>query len=139
MARFSAPTSFALRLPSAIATILMGAMTGYAVARQAGTRVGIYAAVILSSCLMQAVIGRLAIMDALLDLVGRADDLLVVSRPRRPGETAYFVFGWIAAALRDAWPKVRSRRSISLLVIVPYYFWNDRARDDVRCPRRARG
>ena len=59
-------TPFALRLPSALATIVLGAFTGYAVARQAGTRVGIYAAVILSTCLMQAVIGRLAIMDALL-------------------------------------------------------------------------
>src|SRR5579863_8534777 len=62
------PTPLALRLPSALATIALSAFTGYAVARQAGARVGIYAAVILSTCLMQAVIGRLAIMDALLDL-----------------------------------------------------------------------
>src|SRR5579862_3641015 len=41
------PTAFALRLPSALATIALGGMTGYAVARQAGTRVGIYASVIL--------------------------------------------------------------------------------------------
>ena len=32
------PTALALRLPSALATIALGAFTGYAVARQAGTR-----------------------------------------------------------------------------------------------------
>ncbi|MDQ2679666.1 MAG: glycosyltransferase family 39 protein, partial [Candidatus Eremiobacteraeota bacterium] len=60
--------SFAMRLPSALATIAMGAITGYAVARQAGSRAGIYASVILSTSLMQAIVGRLAIMDAMLDL-----------------------------------------------------------------------
>src|SRR5437016_11951834 len=35
-------TSFALRLPAALATIAMGAMTAYAVARQVGMRAGIY-------------------------------------------------------------------------------------------------
>src|SRR5215469_10448201 len=61
-------SSLALRLPSALATIALCATTGYAVARQAGTRAGMYASVILSSSLMVAVIGRLAIMDALLDM-----------------------------------------------------------------------
>jgi len=61
-------TTLALRLPAALATIAVGAMTAYAVARQAGMRAGIYAGVILSTCLMQAIVGRLAIMDALLDL-----------------------------------------------------------------------
>ncbi|MFN2461594.1 MAG: ArnT family glycosyltransferase [Candidatus Velthaea sp.] len=59
---------FALRLPSALATIATGAAVGYATARIAGTRCGIYAAVIVSTSLMQAIVGRLAIMDALLDL-----------------------------------------------------------------------
>lgn len=60
--------SFALRLPSALATIAMGGAVGYATARIAGARSGIYAGIILSTCLMQAIVGRLAIMDALLDL-----------------------------------------------------------------------
>jgi 4-amino-4-deoxy-L-arabinose transferase-like glycosyltransferase len=61
------PTAFALRLPSALATIAMGAATGYATARVAGLRAGVVAAMILSTSLMQAIVGRLAIMDALLD------------------------------------------------------------------------
>ena len=117
--------SFALRLPSAIATILMGAMTGYAVARQAGTRVGVYAAVILSSCLMQAVIGRLAIMDALLDL-SVALTIFWWFRGLETGRDRYFVFGWIAAAL-GCLAKGPVAPVVSLLVIIPYYVWNDRS------------
>ncbi len=60
--------ALAMRLPSALATIAMGGAVGYAAARIAGTRAGIYAAIILSTSLMQAIVGRLAIMDALLDL-----------------------------------------------------------------------
>jgi 4-amino-4-deoxy-L-arabinose transferase-like glycosyltransferase len=60
--------AFAMRFPSALATIAMGGAVGYAAARIAGTRAGMYAAVILSTSLMQAIVGRLAIMDALLDL-----------------------------------------------------------------------
>jgi 4-amino-4-deoxy-L-arabinose transferase-like glycosyltransferase len=46
----------------------MGGAIGYASARIAGTRAGIYAAIVLSTSLEQAIVGRLAIMDALLDL-----------------------------------------------------------------------
>src|SRR5579884_1842614 len=60
-------TSFALRLPSALATIGMGFAVTYTLARSFGARAGIYAGVALSTCLMQAIVGRLAIMDALLD------------------------------------------------------------------------
>ena len=60
--------AFAFRLPSALATIFMGGAVGYATARIAGTRSGIAAAIVLSTRLMQAIVGRLAIMDALLDL-----------------------------------------------------------------------
>ena len=42
--------------------------SGYATARVAGTRAGTVAAIVLSTSLMQAIVGRLAIMDALLDL-----------------------------------------------------------------------
>jgi 4-amino-4-deoxy-L-arabinose transferase-like glycosyltransferase len=61
-------TETTMRLPAALATIAMGAATGYATARIAGGRAGSVAAVVLSTSLMQAIVGRLAIMDALLDL-----------------------------------------------------------------------
>jgi 4-amino-4-deoxy-L-arabinose transferase-like glycosyltransferase len=117
-------TSFALRLPSAIATILMGAMTGYAVARQAGTRAGIYASAILSSCLMQAIIGRLAIMDALLDMAV-AVAIFFWFRSLESGRDRYFVYGWIAAGLGFL-AKGLVAPVIALLVIVPYALWNGR-------------
>jgi 4-amino-4-deoxy-L-arabinose transferase-like glycosyltransferase len=59
---------FALRLPAALATIAMSGALGAAVAAIGGARAGTLAAVILATSLMQAVVGRLAIMDALLDL-----------------------------------------------------------------------
>ena len=106
----SASRRFALRLPAAIATILMGAMTGYAVARQAGTRVGIYASAILSSCLMQAVIGRLAIMDALLDLAV-ALTCSFGFRALEAGTRPLLRLRLDRCRLSDFSPKVSSRRS----------------------------
>lgn len=117
-------TSLALRLPSAIATILMGAMTGYAVARQAGTRIGIYASAILSSCLMQAIIGRLAIMDALLD-VAVALSVFWWFRALESGRDRYFVYGWIAAGFGFL-SKGLVAPVIALMVVVPYALWNAR-------------
>ncbi len=117
-------TSFAFRLPAALATIVMGGMTGYAVARQAGTRIGVYASAILSSCLMQAIIGRLAIMDALLDLAV-AFAIFWWFRCLESGRDRYFVFGWIAAALGFL-AKGPVAPVIALLVIVPFAWWNSR-------------
>ena len=117
-------TSFALRLPSALATIALSAATGYAVARQAGTRVGIYASVILTSCLMIAVIGRLAIMDALLDLtVGLS--IFWWFRGLETGRDRYFVYGWIAAGFGFL-AKGLVAPAVALLVMVPFAVWNDR-------------
>jgi 4-amino-4-deoxy-L-arabinose transferase-like glycosyltransferase len=67
-AKWFGVSAFAMRLPAALATIGMGAAVGYATARAAGTRAGTIAAMVLSTSLMQAIVGRLAIMDALLDL-----------------------------------------------------------------------
>ena len=117
-------TSFALRLPAAIATVLMGAMTGYAVARQAGTRTGIYASAILSSSLMQAIIGRLAIMDALLDMA-IALAVFFWFRALEAGRDRYFIYGWIAAGFGFL-AKGLVAPVIALLVIVPYALWNSR-------------
>jgi len=117
-------TAFALRLPSALATILMGAMTGYAVSRQAGTRIGIYASIVLSSCLMQAVIGRLAIMDALLDLAV-ALTVFWWFRALETGHDRYFIYGWIAAGFGFL-AKGPVAPVVALLVIVPFAIWNRR-------------
>ena len=96
-------TAFALRLPSALATIAMGGAIGYATARIAGGRAGIYAAVVLSTSLMQAIVGRLAIMDALLDFAVAAAVLwwyraFEPSGTPRRRDTA-FVCGALALAL----------------------------------------
>ena len=117
-------TSFALRLPSALATIVMGGFTAYAVTRQAGTRAGVYAGVILSTCLMQAVVGRLAIMDALLDLT-IAFTIFWWFRAVQTGRERYFIYGWLATALGFL-AKGPVAPAIALLVIVPYYFWERR-------------
>ncbi len=121
---FGHPSAFALRLPSALATIALSALTGYAVARQAGTRVGAYAAVILSTCLMQTVIGRLAIMDALLDLAV-AMTIFWWFRGLETGRDRYHVYGWIAAG-GGFLAKGLVAPALALLVIVPYYLWNRR-------------
>lgn len=124
-------TSFALRLPSALATIALAAATGYAVARQAGTRVGIYASVILSSCLMTAVIGRLAIMDALLDLTV-ALTVFWWFRGLETGRDRYVVYGWIAAGFGFL-AKGLVAPVVALLVIVPFAIWNARS-EPTRAP-----
>jgi 4-amino-4-deoxy-L-arabinose transferase-like glycosyltransferase len=118
------PTPLALRLPSALATVVLSAFTGYAVARQAGARVGIYAAVILSTCLMQAVIGRLAIMDALLDLAV-AMTIFWWFRGLESGRDRYAIFGWIAAGFGFL-AKGLVAPVVALLVVVPFFFWNRR-------------
>jgi 4-amino-4-deoxy-L-arabinose transferase-like glycosyltransferase len=124
LAAFLGPTSLALRLPAALATILMGALVGYAVARQAGTRVGIYASVVLSSCLMQAIIGRLAIMDALLDLTV-AMTIFWWFRGIETGRDRYFIYGWLAAGFGFL-AKGLVAPVIALMVIVPFFLWNRR-------------
>lgn len=125
------PTAFAMRLPSALATIALAAFTGYAVARQVGARVGVYAAVILSTSLMLAVIGRLAIMDALLDLAV-AMTIFWWFRGLEAGRDRYVVYGWIAAAFGFL-AKGPVAPVVALLVIVPFYLWNAR-HESLRAP-----
>ena len=99
-------TAFAFRLPAALATIAMGGALGYATARVAGARAGTIAAIVLSTCLMQAIVGRLAIMDALLDLFVTIAILcwFRAFAPHRPAgdagaRGAAFVGGTLALAL----------------------------------------
>jgi 4-amino-4-deoxy-L-arabinose transferase-like glycosyltransferase len=131
-ARLFGATAFALRLPSALATIAMGAAIGYAVARQAGERAGVFASIILSSALMQAVIGRLAIMDALLDLTVTAA-ILWWFRGLQTGRDRDYILGAGAAALGFL-AKGPVAPAIALLVILPYAYWS-RGRDALHAPR----
>jgi 4-amino-4-deoxy-L-arabinose transferase-like glycosyltransferase len=123
-------TAFALRLPSALATAGMGAAIAYALARTAGERAGIVASIVLSSALMQAVIGRLAIMDALLDLTVTVA-ILAWFRALETGRDRYYVCGAIATALGFL-TKGPVAPAVALLVILPYAYWS--RRDGVRAP-----
>lgn len=117
-------SAFALRLPSALATIAMGAAVTYAVARSLGTRTGVYAGVALSTCLMQAIVGRLAIMDALLDLAVTLS-ILCWFRALREGDDHYLWYGALWAGLGFL-AKGPVAPVVALLVVVPYALWETR-------------
>ncbi len=121
---------FALRLPSALATIATAGVVGYAVTRVATMRAAILSAVILSTTLMFAIVGRLAIMDALLDLAV-AVAILAFYAALRPRDDRVFgapwTVGWVAMALG-----ILAKGPIALvatvLVIGVWLFW-ERLRD----------
>jgi 4-amino-4-deoxy-L-arabinose transferase-like glycosyltransferase len=125
--------TLAMRLPSALATVAMGGLTGYAVCRAAGLRAALYAIVILSTSVMQVIVGRLAIMDALLDLCVAAaifafsaalqpeDWRLPLEQPR----TAGWYAGWIAMALGFL-AKGPVAFVIPVLVVVAWTLWESR-------------
>jgi 4-amino-4-deoxy-L-arabinose transferase-like glycosyltransferase len=122
---------FALRLPSALATIALGAGVTYALARRVGRRAGLYAGTALSTCLMQAVVGRLAIMDALLDLaVGAA--ILFWFAALHTGRARYAMYGAVASALGFL-AKGPVAPVVALLVVGAYALWESR-RGGVRFP-----
>ena len=114
-------SEFALRLPSALATIGMSAAVGYVVARVATERAGILAATILATALMQAVVGRLAIMDALLDLAVTLA-ILAWFGTLRTGSLAWWYGGWLALALGTL-AKGPVAPVVAVLVIVPWALW----------------
>ena len=124
--------TLALRLPAALATIAIGAASGYAVARVAGTRAGAFVAVILSTTLMQAIIGRLAIMDALLDGAVAATIFLWFRAIER-GEGRAFAWGWVAAAF-GVLAKGPVAIVIALMVIVPWAVWDHSSGIRLRWP-----
>lgn len=126
-------SSLALRLPAALASLAMAGWTAYAAARFAGTRAGTYAGVVLATSLMQAAIGRLAIMDALLD-AAVAWTILLWFDALQDGNAAAFLWGCVAVALGFL-AKGPVAPAIALLVIVPYAIWEGRSR--VRLPRAA--
>jgi 4-amino-4-deoxy-L-arabinose transferase-like glycosyltransferase len=111
----------ALRLPSALATIGMAVAVAYAVARAAGRRVALLSVVVLGTMLMQAIVGRLAIMDALLDLTVCCAILAWYAALRGSGDTAW-VGGLVAIAL-GILAKGPVAPAVVLLVIVPWAVW----------------
>jgi 4-amino-4-deoxy-L-arabinose transferase-like glycosyltransferase len=136
-ARLFGVTSFALRLPSALATVAMAACVGYAVARVASARAAVLSAVILSTTLMVAIVGRLAIMDALLDLAVTVAILAFAAalRPRTgsPGGRPWFA-AWIAMAL-GVLAKGPVAVVVTALVVVPWVAWERALGTPVALPR----
>jgi 4-amino-4-deoxy-L-arabinose transferase-like glycosyltransferase len=129
-AKLFGATAFALRLPSALATIMMGGAVGYATARIAGERAGMIAAIVLSTSLMQAIVGRLAIMDALLDFAIAAAVLwwyraFEPTGSARRRDTA-FVCGALALAVGTL-AKGPVAPVITVLVIGSWLLWERRA------------
>ncbi len=118
-------SEWSLRLPSALATIAMAAAVGYVVARVASGRAAILAATILSTALMQAVLGRLAIMDALLDLAVTLA-ILAWFRALRSGDGRWWYGGWVALAAGTL-TKGPVALAMTLLVIVPWALWTWRS------------
>jgi 4-amino-4-deoxy-L-arabinose transferase-like glycosyltransferase len=102
----------------------MGGVLTYAVARRFGTRAGVYAGVALSTCLMQAIVGRLAIMDALLNLAVIVS-ILCGFQALRSGKDRYAWFAAAASALGFL-AKGPVAPVIALLVLIPYALWESR-------------
>ncbi|HEX3467595.1 MAG TPA: glycosyltransferase family 39 protein, partial [Candidatus Elarobacter sp.] len=121
--------AFAMRLPSALATIAMSGAIGYATARIAGGRAGTVAAVVLSTSLMQAIVGRLAIMDALLDFAVAAAVLwwyraFEPSGTPRRRDTA-FICGAVALGLGTL-AKGPVAPVVTVLVVAVWLLWERR-------------
>ncbi len=131
-ARTFGVSEFALRLPSALATIAMAAALGYAVARVATPRAALLASVVLSTSLMQAVVGRLAIMDALLDLAV-AVAILAWFGALRTDNAGWWYVGWVALALGTL-AKGPVAPAVALMVVVPWALWERTAGGRVALP-----
>lgn len=125
--------TFALRLPSALATIGTGAVVGYVTAAVACPRAGIWAAVVLSTSLMQAIIGRLAIMDALLDLCVTLG-ILAAFRACTGGRAAAAVVMTAIAVGLGVLAKGPVALAMVLLVIVPWLLWERAAGSRIVTP-----
>jgi 4-amino-4-deoxy-L-arabinose transferase-like glycosyltransferase len=130
LAKIFGVSALALRMPSALATIAMGGAVGYATARIAGERAGMVAAIVLSTSLMQAIVGRLAIMDALLDFAVAAAVLwwyraFEPSGSPRRRDTA-FVCGALALAVGTL-AKGPVAPVITVLVAGVWLLWERRA------------
>ncbi len=121
-----------LRLPSALATIAMAAGVGFVTARVASARAAILAATILSTALMQAVLGRLAIMDALLDLTVMVA-ILAWFGALRTGGARWWYGGWVALALGTL-TKGPVALALVFLVVAPWAIWTSRVGGQICWP-----
>jgi 4-amino-4-deoxy-L-arabinose transferase-like glycosyltransferase len=120
-AKLLGTSEFALRLPSALATIVMSGVVGYVVARLASSRAALLAATVLATSLMQAVIGRLAIMDALLDLAVMLA-ILASFGALRTGRASWWYLAWAALALGTL-AKGPVALVVTVLVVGPWLVW----------------
>ncbi len=132
-ARAFGNSEFAYRLPSALATIATAAAVGYAVARLTTLRAAVLSATVLSTSLMQAVVGRLAIMDALLDLTV-ALAILAWFGALRTGDRVWWYAGCVAVALGTL-AKGPVAPASALMVVVPWAFWERAVGRRVVVPR----
>ena len=123
---------FAFRLPAALATIATSAAVGYVVARLATSRAAILATVVLSTSLMEVVVGRLAIMDALLDLAV-ALAILAWFGALRTGERRWWYGAWLALALGTL-AKGPVAVVIPVMVVGAWVLWERRAGVALRFP-----
>ncbi len=114
-------SEFALRLPSALATIVMSGAVGYVVARLTNPRAALLAATVLATSLMQAVVGRLAIMDALLDLAVTLG-ILALFGALRTGRLTWWYLAWAALGLGTL-AKGPVALAVTALVVVPWFAW----------------
>ena len=128
-AKVFAGTSFAYRLPAALATMVMSGCLAIFVRRYARARASRYAAVMLSTMLMQAVIGRLATMDALLDACVMVTTLAwfraVWPQETRGARGGSWIIGAMAAAL-GVLTKGPVALVVPLLVLIPWMVWEHR-------------
>jgi 4-amino-4-deoxy-L-arabinose transferase-like glycosyltransferase len=127
---------FAFRLPSALATIATSAAVGYVVARLTTPRAAILATVVLSTSLMEVIVGRLAIMDAMLDLAV-ALAILAWFGAMRTGGRRWWYGGWVALALGTL-AKGPVAVLIPVLVVGVWVVWERGAGASLRFPSAGR-
>jgi len=136
LAHFFGLSELTLRLPSALATIAMGGAVGYVVARTTSSRAALLAATILSTSLMQVVVGRLAIMDALLDLAV-AIAILSAFGALRSGAAQWWYVCWAALGF-GMLAKGPVAIVVTAIVIVPWAIWEARCGGRVVAPSAMR-
>jgi 4-amino-4-deoxy-L-arabinose transferase-like glycosyltransferase len=118
-------TAFSLRLPSALATIGIAGGIGYGVARMRGERAALFSALVASTMLMNAIVGRLAIMDAMLD-AAIAVAIGGLFAALRGASIAWWYVAWVALGL-GVLTKGPVGLVVPALVIVPWALWQQRS------------
>ncbi len=123
-AKIFGTSEFALRLPSALATIAIVAGVGYGVARVRGGRASIFSSLVASTMLINVIVGRLAIMDAMLD-AAIAAAIAGTYAALRGSSIAWWYLAWAAAGLGSL-TKGPVAIVVPLLVLAPWAWWESR-------------